>query len=158
MKPRQSPECEHAYPTSEETALWVALNRSQRAIYRAMDSALKANGLPPLRWYDVLWELDRSNRKGLRPLEIEKALLFEQSNLSRLLQRLVEEGLVDVLEFPDDGRGKMIRITSAGRRMRKKMWSVYGPQIRHFMGKITSTDTLEATTATLTQLTDVRDD
>ncbi len=141
-------------PTDEETNLWIALNKSQRAIYRAMDSELKVQGLPPLRWYDVLWELERTKRKGLRPFEIEKTHLFEQSNLSRLLQRLVEEGLVDVLDFPDDGRGKVLKITKKGRRMRKRMWAVYGPLIHKFMGRITDVDELNNASSTLKRLID----
>ena len=154
MKPRHSPECERTNPTTEETALWVALNRTQRAIYRAMDSELKSRGLPPLRWYDVLWELERTHKGGLRPMEIEKTHLFEQSNLSRLLRRLVDEGLVEILEFPDDGRGHILRITQKGRRMRKRMWAIYGPMIHKFMGQITDVDELERTTSTLRALID----
>ncbi|MGI9510565.1 MAG: MarR family winged helix-turn-helix transcriptional regulator, partial [Geminicoccaceae bacterium] len=91
----QSRERDLSYPTAEETALWVAFNRAQRSIYRSMDSALKAAGLPPLRWYDVLWSLERSKEKGVRPFELEKLLIFEQSNLSRLLRRMIDAGLVE---------------------------------------------------------------
>lgn len=139
-------------PSDEETNLWITLNKSQRAIYRAMDSELKAQGLPPLRWYDVLWELDRTKENGLRPFEIEKRHLFEQSNLSRLLQRLVDEGLVEVLAFPDDGRGKMLRITKQGRQMRRRMWAVYGPLIHKFIGRITDVDELDSANSTLKKL------
>lgn len=154
MKPCPSPECERVDPTAEQTALWVALNRAQRAIYRTMDAELKANGLPPLRWYDVLWELERTQQDGLRPKEIEKSHLFEQSNLSRLLQRLVDEGLVEVLEYPDDGRGKIMKITPHGRRMRKRMWTIYGPLIHKLMSPIDSSEELSKTSATLGKLID----
>jgi hypothetical protein len=36
-----------------------------------VDKALKAARLPPLAWYDVLLELRRNDRIGLRPIEIE---------------------------------------------------------------------------------------
>ena len=123
-------------PTQKETELWVALNLSQRAIYRAMDSALKAEGLPPLRWYDVLWELERTESNGLRPFEIEQRLIFEQSNLSRLLRRLASEGMVEEFSFPGDGRGKVLKITARGRETRKRMWKIYGPLIHKHMSKI----------------------
>jgi len=152
VKPCPSPECERVDPTAEQTALWVALNRAQRAIYRTMDAELKANGLPPLRWYDVLWELERTQQDGLRPKEIEKSHLFEQSNLSRLLQRLVDEGLVEVLEYPDDGRGKIMKITPQGRRMRKRMWAIYGPLIHKLMSRISCSDELDRTASTLRAL------
>ncbi len=131
-----SRESDCTYPTAEETALWVALNRAQRSIYRSMDLALKARSLPPLRWYDVLWSLERAKEGGLRPFELEKMLIFEQSNLSRLLRRMIEAGLVEESIFPDDRRGKILAITSKGCQIRAQMWKVYGPLIHEHMNGI----------------------
>ncbi len=154
-KPLKSPECEHMNPTPDETELWVALNLSQRAIYRAMDSALKAEGLPPLRWYDVLWELERTKSNGLRPFEIEQKLIFEQSNLSRLLQRLACEGMVEEFSFPGDGRGKVLKITVKGRETRKRMWKIYGPLIHKHMCKIADQGDLAITVSALNTFIDL---
>ncbi|MGI9494011.1 MAG: MarR family winged helix-turn-helix transcriptional regulator [Geminicoccaceae bacterium] len=101
-----------------------------------MDSALKAKGLPPLRWYDVLWSLERAKGGGVRPFELEKLLIFEQSNLSRLLRRMIDAGLVEEAIFQDDRRGKVLGITSKGLEIRSEMWKVYGPLIHEHMGGI----------------------
>ena len=140
------------YPTSEETALWVYLNLAQRSIYRSMDSALKAEGLPPLRWYDVLWSLERAKDCGLRPFELEKSLLFEQSNLSRLLRRIVDEGLAKEKVFEHDRRGKVLTITARGRRVRKSMWKIYGPLMSSHMASVDKTKQLAEVTQTLKSL------
>ncbi|MGI9489657.1 MAG: MarR family winged helix-turn-helix transcriptional regulator [Geminicoccaceae bacterium] len=132
----QSRERDGAYPTAEETALWVALNRAQRSIYRSMDLALKAKGLPPLRWYDVLWALERAEGGRVRPFELERLLIFEQSNLSRLLRRMVGAGLVEESVFQDDRRGKILGITSKGCRIRGQMWKIYGPLIHEHMSGV----------------------
>ena len=124
------------YPTSEETTLWVALNLAQRSVYSAMDSALKSEGLPRLRWYDILWAIERADTDGLRPIEIERSLLFEQSNLSRLLRRMIDEGLVAESVCPDDRRGRLLRITAKGRRVRKQMWKIYGPMIHSSVSRV----------------------
>ncbi len=126
--------------TPESTALWVALNLAYRSVHRTMEKALKEAGLPPLRWYDVLWELERSDN-GMRPFELENGLLFEQSNLSRMLRRIIDEGLVKEFAYEADGRGKMLRITAKGKRLRARMWKIYGPQIeRNFAEIAKSTD------------------
>jgi len=123
------------YPTAEETALWVALNRAQRSIYRSIDSALKTKGLPSLRWYDVLWALERAEGGRVRSFELERLLIFEQSNLSRLLRRMIEAGLVEESIFQDDRRGKVLGITLKGCQIRWRMWKIYGPLIReHISG------------------------
>ena len=121
--------------STQKTAFWVALNLAYRSVHRDMEKALKDAGLPPLRWYDVLWELERAER-GMRPFELERGLLFEQSNLSRMLRRIIDEGLVEEQAFEADGRGKVLRITPKGREVRGRMWSVYGPQIERHFGDI----------------------
>lgn len=123
------------YPSMEETNLWVALNLVQRATYRTIDTALKVEGLPPLRWYDVLWELERAE-EGLRPFELEKRLIFEQSNLSHMLRRIVGEGLVKQKAHQDDRRGKVMIITKKGRGVRKQMWKIYGPLLHEYLSKV----------------------
>lgn len=129
----QSRERDGPYPTAEEADIWVALNRAQRSIYRSMDLALKAEGLPPLRWYDVLWSLERAEGEGVRPFELEKHLIFEQSNLSRLLRRMIDAELVEESVCRDDRRGKLLGITPKGCRIRKRMWKIYGPLIHTHM-------------------------
>ncbi len=124
------------YPTENETALWVALNRAQRSIYQTMDSALKANGLPPLRWYDVLWAMERAKNEGVRPFALEKGLIFEQSNLSRLLRRMIDAGFVEEAKYENDRRGKLLTITPNGCDVRRRMWQVYGPLIHKHMASL----------------------
>ncbi len=140
------------YPTKEETALWMALNRAQDSVYSAMDAVLKGEGLPRLRWYDVLWSIERAGGPGLRPFELEKALIFEQSNLSRLLRRMIEEGLVEESVLETDRRGRLLRITKKGRQVRKQMWTVYGPMIHAHMSKLSENHDLVKIAAALTAL------
>ena len=41
-------------------AAWVALVRAHRVATARVEADLKAAGLPPLAWYDALWELTRA--------------------------------------------------------------------------------------------------
>ena len=82
-------------PDDSLVAAWVELSRAQRRASAMVEARLKEAGLPPLAWYDALWELDRAPESGLRPFELEQAMLFEQSNLSRLAERLVKAGLIE---------------------------------------------------------------
>jgi len=113
---------------------WVALMRSQRRVFEAIEQDLKAAGLPPLAWYDVLLELDRAGQGRLRPYEIERRTLFAQYNLSRLIDRLEREGLVERQAYDEDGRGQWVVITREGRARRKAMWVVYGAAIQKHLG------------------------
>ncbi len=109
---------------------WAGLWRAQGRILCAVESALKAAGMPPLTWYDVLIELERAGDEGLRPFELERAILLPQYGLSRLLDRIEGDGYLQRLPCLDDRRGLNIVITSEGRALRKRMWPVYGKAIK----------------------------
>lgn len=142
-----------AYPTKAVTGIWVAINLLHRGLHRRIDAALKAEGLPPLRWYDVLWELEQEDA-GLRPFEIERLVIFEQSNLSRTVQRLIEDGLVSEKPFRQDGRGKVLQITAKGRETRAQMWRIYGPMIQAHIGEVEKAHDADAVATALTALID----
>ncbi|MGE0006445.1 MAG: MarR family winged helix-turn-helix transcriptional regulator [Parvibaculaceae bacterium] len=102
--------------------VWVRLIRARDRIVRNVEAAAKAKGFPPIAWYDVLLELSREGGRRLRPVELEKELLVAQYNLSRLLDRMEEAGLIERAACPGDGRGQMISLTAQGRAMQKRMW------------------------------------
>jgi DNA-binding MarR family transcriptional regulator len=122
-------------PSEAVVDAWIALMRAQQAALLKIERALRAAALPPAAWYDVLWELERAGEAGLRPFEIERQRLIAQSNVSRLIDRLETDGLVERRPFADDGRGQIVAITAAGRGMRKRMWPVYAKAIGDAIGR-----------------------
>ncbi|MFP5076042.1 MarR family winged helix-turn-helix transcriptional regulator [Rhizobium sp. YIM 134829] len=124
-----------AAPSPSSVNAWVRLMRAQRILLAAIEQDLKAAGLPPLGWYDVLLELARAADGRLRPYEIEDRILLEQHNLSRLLDRMEKAGLVRREVFSEDGRGRWAVITEDGRAMQKGIWAVYGQAIRTHVGE-----------------------
>ncbi len=124
---------------------WVGLVRAEEGVVAAVEAEVKAAGLPPLAWYDVMLELARPhNERGLRQNELERRLLFRQYNLSRLIDRLAEAGYVERRQCPEDGRGQVVVATAAGRNFQKKMWPVYRDAIaQRFAGKLTNKEAAE---------------
>jgi DNA-binding MarR family transcriptional regulator len=120
-------------PSETVVRAWVRLIKAQRQALGAIEQALSAAKLPPLAWYDVLLELERAGGK-LRPFELERAMLLAQYNLSRLIDRLEKAGYVERRACANDGRGQEIAITPAGKSIRRRMWSVYGPAIQGAVG------------------------
>jgi DNA-binding MarR family transcriptional regulator len=123
----------HALPSDAVTRAWVRLIKAQRKALLHVEADLKAAGFPPLAWYDVLLELKRAGG-GIRPHEIETRLLLAQHNVSRLIDRLTEAGLVERQPYQGDGRGQIVAITAAGRGLQKRMWPVYGAAIQKYIG------------------------
>ncbi|THA65976.1 MarR family transcriptional regulator [Ensifer adhaerens] len=121
-------------PGPETTAAWIGLMRARECVLARIEADFKGASLPPLGWYDVLWELVQAEDGRLRPFEIEARTLLAQYNLSRLIDRLVKEGLVRREAFDADGRGQWVVVTEAGRALRARMWQTYGPSIEAHVG------------------------
>ncbi len=118
---------------------WARLLRASHSVLTAVESDLKAAGYPPLAWYDVLLELKRAGRDGLRPLELQSHMLLAQYNLSRLLDRMEKEACVERRPCPDDGRGQIVVIAPEGRQLLKRMWPAYEAAIgRHFAARLSA--------------------
>ena len=125
---------EKKQPSDPVVDAWIALLRAQQVALLKIERAFREAKLPPHAWYDALWELDRAGTAGLRPFEIERRMLIAQSNISRLIDRLVEQGYVERQPCEEDGRGQKIVITASGRDLRKRMWPVYARAISEAVG------------------------
>jgi len=141
-----------ATPSAAAIKGWARLMRVSRQLVESAEEALKAGGLPPLAWYDVLHELAEAGEGGLRPFQLIERTLFAQYNISRLLARLEADGLVEKLPVADDGRGQIIRITATGRETRRQMWAVYGKSIAELVGARLSQDELDTLSGLLGRL------
>lgn len=117
-----------------ETA-WVLLIRAQQVLLNYVEAALKAAGMPPLSWYDVLLELSRNPGAGLRQYEIAERVLLSKHNLSRLIDRLESEGLVKRQACDVDGRGNIVKITAKGAQVKQDMWPVYAGSIQEVIAE-----------------------
>ena len=133
-------------PSTEATEAWIRLMRIQSRVLDAVEQDLKKAGFPPLAWYDALLELSRAPSGELRPVELEKQMLLPQYSTSRLIDRLVEEGLAVRRECKMDKRGLFVEITDAGRELQKKMWNSYTAALeRHIGSKLSDADAVKLT-------------
>ena len=120
---------------------WAKLVRAEGAVLAAVERDLKAAGFPPLAWYDVLLELKRAPQQRLRPLELEPRLLLQQYNLSRLIDRMEREGLLERQKCADDARGHHLVLLPAGRELLRRMWPAYERAIAaHFADKLSTSE------------------
>ena len=131
-------------PTKEAIQAWKQLHRVQQLLLEVVEDTLKTAGLPPLAWYDALLELHREKNTGLRQYEIGNKILLNKHNLSRLLDRLEENHLIERQACVEDGRGNRIKITDEGEKMLKQVWPVYGQAIQeNFAAKLDADEFVE---------------
>ncbi|MGA2291750.1 MarR family winged helix-turn-helix transcriptional regulator [Bradyrhizobium sp.] len=131
-------------PSTEATAAWIRLIRIQSRVLDAVEQDLKKAGFPPLACYDALLELSRAPAGEMRPVELEKQMLIPQYQTSRLIDRLVDEGLAARRECKIDKRGQFVEITEPGRELQKRMWSAYSAAIeKHVGSKLSDVEALQ---------------
>jgi len=128
-------------PSETAVTAWARLLRAQQVLLERVEAELKQADLPPLEWYDILLELKREESGRLRQFELAGKVLLSKYNLSRLLDRLEDSGLVKRQPCKEDARGSDVTITTAGRALQKKMWPVYQNAIgRHFARHLSAAD------------------
>jgi DNA-binding MarR family transcriptional regulator len=96
-----------------EQATSVSLARTAALIEYAATDVLRAHGLPPTQ-YNVLRILRGAEPRGLGRNEVRERLVFPVSDVTRLLDRLVDMGLVARARGGKDRRVVVSRITEAG--------------------------------------------
>jgi DNA-binding MarR family transcriptional regulator len=114
---------------------WAVLLTAQATLVEKIEAALAQAKLPPLGWYDVLWELEKADGGKLRMHELARRVVLSRSNLTRLADRLERAGLVAREDTPHDRRGYHCVITRAGLAMRKRMWPEYRAQIERLFSR-----------------------
>ena len=75
---------------------------------------LEEAGLP-IGFYDVLIQLTEAEPGGLRMADLARRVLLSKSGLTRLVDRMVGQGLVRRRPSPEDGRGFYVVVTQHGR-------------------------------------------
>jgi DNA-binding MarR family transcriptional regulator len=100
--------------SAAELSAWRGFLRVQSSIFRDLDAELVAEHDLPLRSYEVLLLLQDAPRRRLRMSDLSRSALVSPSGVTRLVDRLEREGLVDRERCPEDGRGYYAVLTESG--------------------------------------------
>lgn len=113
-----------ALSTSEQTA-WRTFLRAHATLVRRLEAELVAEHELPLASYDVLVQLSESPSRSLRMTELAERVLLSRSGLTRLVDRLVRDGLVERQACPQDARGTLAVLTPAGLERLRAAWPTH---------------------------------
>jgi DNA-binding MarR family transcriptional regulator len=114
---------------------WSGLLRLHAQLVPVIDHDLEGITRMPLRWYDVLLELNAAPQRRLRMLELSDAVVLSRTRVSRVVDELVDAGYVNRTPNPDDRRSAFAELSPAGRTAFRKAAPVYLKLIRTHLGK-----------------------
>lgn len=106
-------------------AAWRRFYPAFWRIHAAIEADLAAADLPSLSWYDALYELYLAPGRHLRMNELARHALLSRSGLTRLVDKLEQEKLIERKPCPTDGRVQHAQLTDKGVEVLRRIWPVY---------------------------------
>lgn len=114
---------------------WESLFRAQHEIFTAMSADFDDAPITEAE-YGVLLTVTREPDMAARLRDITANMLISQPSVSRLVDRMVERGLITKCPDPADGRGAMVRATDAGAQAFHALATVHGRSIVDHMATL----------------------
>ena len=100
-------------PSPERLRCWRLFFQSGLALTDVLDAELEHQAGLPLRWYDVLVQLEDSPQ-GIPMTELAGRILHSKSGFTRLVDRMEQAGLVRRVRPDHDRRSILIVLTDQG--------------------------------------------
>lgn len=98
---------------------WLRLLACSNLVEREVRGRLRDRFDTTLPRFDVLAQLDAASRESdphLTMSELSRRLMVTNGNLTALIERLVQEGLVSRDPSPEDRRTQIVQLTASGKR------------------------------------------
>jgi len=122
-------------------AAWSTFLRAHARVVRELERELQADQDLALTDYDVLVQLAAADERRLRMSELADRLLLSRSGVTRLVDRLVADGLVERVNCESDRRGQWAALTDAGYdRLRRAAPTHLRGVATHFLDRLSADD------------------
>jgi DNA-binding MarR family transcriptional regulator len=131
-----------------EAAFWVALMRALKVLPKVLEEDLEATERMSLNEYAILMFLSQADGWKMRIGDLAQCTSLTISGMTRLVSRLVDEGLVDRQQCDDDGRGFHAVLTQRGfERLERAYPTHLASARRHVIDHLSGLDLEELATA-----------
>jgi DNA-binding MarR family transcriptional regulator len=101
----------------DELAAWRGMLRVHASLTKALDAELLREHDLPLSSYEVLLFVSEAPEGRLRMSDLADGVLLSRSGLTRLVDRMERDGLLERRRCDEDQRGSYAVITESGREL-----------------------------------------
>ena len=101
--------------TAGELSAWRGLLRAHACLAKRLDAELEQAHRLPMTSYEVLNHLNESSGGRMRMCDLAEQAQLSRSGLTRLVDRLERDGLLERCSCDHDARGSYACLTPAGR-------------------------------------------
>lgn len=119
-------------------AAWELYFTTTARLTERIEAALKCQSGLSMPEYSVLLMTDRAGEAGIRPSVLAHKVVFSRSRLTHTMKRLESRDLISRRPCQGDGRGGLVFLTDAGKRLFDEAAIVQRDVIRRlFLNEIT---------------------
>ena len=119
-------------------AAWELYFTTTARLTERIEAALKCQSGLSMPEYSVLLMTDRAGEAGIRPSVLAHKVVFSRSRLTHTMKRLESRDLISRRPCQGDGRGGLVVLTDAGKRLFDEAAIVQRDVIRRlFLNEIT---------------------
>ena len=123
----------------DELRLWLRLLTCTTMIEGEIRTRLRENFDVTLPRFDLMAQLDKSPA-GMTLGELSRRMMVSNGNITGLVERLAELGLVDRVPHPTDRRAAVVCLTDAGRASFAAMAGQHGDWIAALFAQMPADD------------------
>jgi len=140
-------------PATRKTRLrlWLNLLRTTRFVENRLREDMRLAYDLTLPRFEILAMLQRSEA-GLRMTDLSSQLMVSNGNVTGIVDRLVEDGLVERVPVPGDKRASLVRLTYKGEAVFAEMADMHERWVDGLLSDISPAEA----TAMIQRLTRVR--
>lgn len=129
------------HPRDLDLGPWRAFLRAHARVARRLDEDLRSRHALSLQEYETLLHLAEAPDRRLRMGRLADSLLLSKSGVTRLVDRLVDDGLVERTSCSSDARGAEASLTGTGLARLRAAAPTHLAGIRdHFYAAIAAAD------------------
>lgn len=118
--------------TDNQLQMWLAFIRTFVRVQRRLTEEMKEKNDLPIAWYDVLVHLYHGPDDGLKMQDLADQMVMSNSGLTRLLDRMIEKGVVKRELCEDDRRVIFAVLTEEGTALIESLLPQHQARIEHY--------------------------
>lgn len=132
-------EVEERNNAKQRLRLWLQMLKATRSVEAKLRNKLREDYGMTLPRFDVLAVLN-SNPDGMKMSDLSQFLVVSNGNVTGVVTRLVEDGLVQRTNSEEDRRAFLVKITPQGSKLASDIAAAHMTWINEIMADVTEPD------------------
>ena len=116
--------------------LWLQLAKSSKAMEQEMEARFQKSFRQSLSRFDVMSQLHRCDPEWLPMGRLAGQLIASKGNITRLIDRMIVEGLIVRRSSPEDRRMIQVGLTDKGRALFEDMAAAHAAWAESLLGNL----------------------